>query len=305
MGAAWGVAMEIPPNCSGMFVFVMLGLSRDVSSSICISALQGAHDLSHRIREQFQRVRRGALVRLCSVRNCGATTTQLNGLCNKHKSARRRNGHELQRAIGLKTIRLYANKVAPFVTADDMPAMVAALETVKRHADEYVITHTNPRHRSRNAQGQPYTRRDRVEYAARQELAQSLGNLRDIRLAVILVTGMVVIQELVPTLIASDDAFRFQVARAVRRAGKPVKGSSPVPTRTGVMAEAGQRMHEALGRVTLRLAREVARQDDREHAERMRERDAMEAERETAAANRNRDDDWYIDMNGKPQRRGA
>jgi ketosteroid isomerase-like protein len=261
--------------------------------------------LSHRIREQFQAVRRGELVRLCAVRNCGATTTQLNGLCNKHKSARRRNGHELQRAIGLKTIRRYANKVYPFLVAGDMETMVAALETVKRHAGDYVATHTDPQHRSRNAQGQPYTRRERVEFAARRELVESLGNIRDVRLAVILITGMVVIQELVPSLIASDDAFRFQVARAVRRAGKPVKGSSPVPTRAGVMVEAGQRMHEALGRVTFRLAHEVARQDEREFAVKMAERDAMEAEREAAAAKRNPDDDFYIDMNGKVQRRGA
>ena len=98
-------------------------------------------------------------MRLCSaVRNCGATTAQLNGLCNRHKSARRRNGHELQRAIRLPRIRLYANKVYPFLAEGDMDAMVAGLETVKRQAEDYVATQTDPQHRSTNAQGQPYTR---------------------------------------------------------------------------------------------------------------------------------------------------
>ena len=258
--------------------------------------------MSQRIREQFQAVRRGQLVRLCSVRNCGATTTQLNGLCNKHKSARFRNGHELQQAIGLATVRVYANKVYPFLIDGDFETVVAGLETVKRQADDYLMTHLDPQHRSSNAQGQPYTRRQRVEYAARHELAESLGNLRDLGLGVILVTGMVVIQEMTPTLIASDDSFRFQVARAVRRAGRPVKGSSPVPTRTGVMVEAGQRMHEALGRVALRLARKVKLQDDGEFAQKMVEREAMEAEREIALAARNPADDFYIDLEtGKPK----
>jgi hypothetical protein len=217
----------------------------------------------------------------------------------------------LQRAIGLKRIRHYANKVAAFVTDGDMDAMVAALETVKRHADDYVMTHTDPQHRSVNAQGKPYARRERVEYAARQELAHSLGNIRDIRIAVILVTGLVVIQEIVPSLIASDDAFRFQIARAVRRAGRPLqRGSrSPRPTRGGAMVEAGRRMHEALGRWTLRLARSVQQQEDREHAERMIERAeierAYEERQHSAQARKNNDDDFYIDMNGKVQRRGA
>jgi hypothetical protein len=262
--------------------------------------------VSHRIREQFQRVRRGEIVRLCSVRNCGATTMQLNGLCNRHKAQRRRNGHELQQAIGLTRVRHYANKVFPFVIEGDMEAMVAGLETVKRQADDYLITHLDPQHRSTNAQGQPYTTRDRVQYAARAELADSLGNIRDLRLAVILVTGMVVIQEIEPSFILSDDSFLFQIARAVRRAGKPRRDRAPMPTRKGVMVEAGRKMHEALGRVTGRLAREVARKDYQEHAQKMRERDAEEAAWAAAEAVRAaRGPEFYIDMNGKVQWKGA
>jgi hypothetical protein len=176
-----------------------------------------------------------------------------------------------------------------------------------------VITHTDPQHRSTNAQGQPYTRSDRVEYAARRELANTLGNLRDVRIAVKLVVGLTVIQEIEPSLIASDDSFLFQIARAVRRAGRPLQrgAKDPVPTRKGVMVEAGQRIHEAVGRVTLRLAREVQQQEEREHAERMIERDETErahearAVRDAMARQQNNDDDFYIGMNGKVQRRGA
>jgi hypothetical protein len=122
---------------------------------------------------------------------------------------------------------------------------------VKRQAYDFAMTHTDPQHRSTNAQGQPYTRRDRVEYAARQELAKTLGNLRDDRIAVKLVVGLTVMQEIEPSLIKSDDAFLFQIARAVRRAGRPLQRGTkdPVPTRTGVMVEVGRRIHEAVGRV--------------------------------------------------------
>jgi hypothetical protein len=240
--------------------------------------------VSHRIREQFVRARRGELKRLCSVLGCGTVTTRLNGLCHRHNNLRVRSGHETQRPITLPRIRFYASKAAEFVTKEDVAGMVAALETVKRHADDFVVTHTDPQHRSRNAFGQPYTRRERVEYAARRELADTLGNVRDMGIAVYLVVGLVVIQEVEPSLIASDDAFLFQIARAVRRAGRPMQrgARNPVPTRAGVMVEAGRRIHEALGRVTLRLAREVQQQDEREHATRMIQRDEDEA-REAAA----------------------
>jgi hypothetical protein len=269
--------------------------------------------VSYRIREQFQQQRRGELKRLCSVRGCGTVTTRLDGLCYRHKGLRVRNGHETQHAIGLPRIRHYANKVATIITDGDISAMVAAIETVKRQADDFLMTRTDPQHRSTNAFGQPYTRRERVEYAARRELANAIGNLRDVRIAVKLVVGLTVIQEIEPSLIKSDDAFLFQIARAVRRAGKPLpRGSrSLVPTRAGVMVEAGRRIHEATGRWTLRLARSVQQQEDREHAERMIERDEIErdheerAVRDGMARQQNNDDDFYIDMNGKVQRKGA
>jgi hypothetical protein len=266
--------------------------------------------MSDRIREQFQQQRRGELKRLCSVRGCGTVTIRLDGLCYRHKGLRVRNGHAEQHAISFPQIRHYARKASEFVTVEDISAMVAALETVKRQADEFVMTHTDPQHRSTNAFGQPYTRREKVEYAARRELADSLGNIRDMGAAVYLVAGLTVIQEIEPSLIKSDDAFLFQIARAARRAGKPLQrgARSPVPTRAGVMVEAGRRIHEAIGRWTLRLARSVQQQDEREHAERMIERDEIERayeERAAAAAPKNRDDDFYIDMNGKIQRRGA
>jgi hypothetical protein len=275
--------------------------------------------VSYRIREQFQQQRRGELKRLCSVLGCGTVTIRLDGLCYRHKGLRVRNGHETQHAIGLPRIRHYANKVATIITDGDISAMVAAIETVKRQADDFLMTHTDPQHRSTNAFGQPYTRRERVEYAARRELANAIGNLRDVRIAVKLVVGLTVIQEIEPSLIKSDDAFLFQIARAVRRSGRPMKGAErqsrgakdPVPTRAGVMVEVGRRIHEAVGRVTLRLAREVQKQDEREHAERMIERDEIErayeerAVRDRMVRQQNNDDDFYIDMNGKVQRRGA
>jgi hypothetical protein len=52
-----------------------------------------------------------------------------------------------------------------------------------------------------------------------------------------------------------------------------------VPTRAGVMVEAGRKIHEAVAPVTMRLAREVLRQEEREHAERLQERDDIEAAR--------------------------
>jgi hypothetical protein len=265
--------------------------------------------MSNRIREQFQQQRRGELKRLCSVRGCGTVTIRLDGLCYRHKGLRVRNGHELQSAIGLKRIRHYAGKASAFVAEGDIAMMVEAIETVKRRADDFVATHNDPQHRSTNAFGQPYTRREKVEYAARRELANSLGNLRDTRVAMILVAGLTVLQEVEPSLIVSDDAFLHQIARAVRRAGKPLQrgAKDPVPTRKGVMVEAGRQIHEAVGRVTLRLARQVRQQEDREHAERMIERDEIERayEERAAAGPKNRDDDFYIDMNGKIQRRGA
>ena len=104
--------------------------------------------------------------------------------------------------------------------------------------------------------------------------------------AVYLVAGLSVIQEIEPSLIKSDDAFLFQIARAVRRAGKPLErgARSPVPTRAGVMVEAGRRIHEAVARVTLRLAREVRLQDEREHAQEMLQRDAEDAARAVETA---------------------
>lgn len=269
--------------------------------------------VSQRIREQFVRQRRGELKRLCSVLGCGTVTIRLDGLCYRHKGLRARNGHETQHAIGLPRIRHYADKVATIITDGDISAMVAAIETVKRQADDFLMTHTDPQHRSTNAFGQPYTRRERVEHAARRELANAIGNLRDVRIAVKLVVGLTVIQEIEPSLIKSDDAFLFQIARAVRRAGRPLQrgAKDPVPTRKGVMVEAGRRIHEAVGRVTLRLAREVQQQEEREHAERMIERDEIErahearAVRDAMARQQNNDDDFYIDMNGKVQRRGA
>jgi len=235
--------------------------------------------MSHRIREQFERARRGGWSRLCSVFRCESVTTRLDGLCYRHKGLRVRNGHETQRAIGLSRIRFYADKAAGFITEADINTMNAALEGVKRAAEDFIATHTDPQHRSRNASGQPYTRRERVEYAARQELAESLGNLRDVQMATKLTVGLTVMQEIEPSLIASDDAFLHQIARAVRRAGRPLRrGSrSPVPTRAGVMVEAGRRIYEAVAMVALRLAREVRLKDEREHAERMRQRDEDEA----------------------------
>jgi hypothetical protein len=206
---------------------------------------------------------------------------RLDGLCYRHKGLRVRNGHAEQHAISFPQIRHYARKAAEFVTEGDISAMVAALETVKRQAGDFAMTHTDPQHRSTNAFGQAYTRRDKVEYAARRELADSLGNIREMGVAVYLVVGLTVIQEVEPSLIKSDDAFLFQIARAVRRAGKPMQrgARNPVPTRAGVMVEAGRRIHEAVARVTLRLAREVLRQEEREHAERLQERDDIEAAR--------------------------
>jgi hypothetical protein len=265
--------------------------------------------VSQRIREQFARSRREGWRRPCSV--CGTATIRLDGLCYRHKSARVRNGHELQHAIKLPQIRFYADKVGEFITGDDISALVAAIETVKRQADDYLMTHLDPQHRSTNAQGQPYTTRDRVHYAARREIANAIGNLRDVRLAVKLVVGMTVLQEMAPELIKSDDAFLFQIARAVRRAGKPMARGvkNPVPTRKGVMVEAGRLVWEAVARVTMKLAREVRLRDQREHAAEMLQRDAYEAawaaKAETVRQQRNPDDDWFIDMNGKPQRRGA
>jgi hypothetical protein len=266
--------------------------------------------VSQRIREQFVRQRRGELKRLCSVLGCGTETIRLDGLCYRHKGLRVRNGHEEQHAIGLPRIRFYADKVGEFITGDDISALVTAIETVKRQADDYLTTHLDPQHRSKNAQGQSYTTRDRVHYAARREIANAIGNLRDVRLAVKLVVGMTVLQEMAPEFVKSDDAFLFQIARAVRRAGKPMaKGvKNPVPTRKGVMVEAGRLVWEAVARVTMKLAREVRVRDQREHAQKMLERDAEEAawaaKAETARP-RNTDDDFYIDMNGKVQRRGA
>jgi hypothetical protein len=126
-----------------------------------------------------------------------------------------------------------------------------------------------------------------------------------------LVVGMTVLQEMAPELIKSDDAFLFQIARSVRRAGRPMDRGvkNPVPTRQGVMVEAGRLVWEAVARVTMKLAREVQLRDQREHAQKMLERDAEEAawaaKAETVRQRRNPDDDWFIDMNGKPQRRGA
>jgi hypothetical protein len=276
-----------------------------------LSSERGRMAVSQRIREQFGRQQRGELKRLCSVLGCGTVTGRLNGLCPLHNNLRARNGHETQRPIGLPRIRHYADKVARFITDGDISALVAAIETVKRQADDFVMTHTDPQHRSTNAQGQPYTRRDRVEYAARRELANAIGNLRDVRIAVKLVVGLTVIQEIEPSLIKSDDAFLFQIARAVRRSGRPMQrgAKDPVPTRAGVMVEVGRRIHEAVARVTMRLAREVRLQDEREHAQEMLQRDADEAawQLSTAAKVRqqNNDDDFYIDMNGKVQRRRA
>jgi hypothetical protein len=75
------------------------------------------------------------------------------------------------------------------------------------------------------------------------------------------------------------------------------------------MVEVGRRIHEAVARVTMRLAREVRLQDEREHAQEMLQRDADEAAWELSEAakarQQNNDDDFYIDMNGKAQRRGA
>jgi hypothetical protein len=268
--------------------------------------------MSDRIREQFERARRGELKRLCSVLGCGTVTTRLDGLCYRHKGLRVRNGHEAQHAIKLPRIRFYADKVGGFITEEDISALVAAIETVKRQADDYLMTHLDPQHRSKNAQGQPYTTRDRVHYAARREIANAIGNLRDVRLAVKLVVGMTVLQEMAPELIKSDDAFLFQIARAVRRAGKPMaKGvKNPVPTRKGVMVEAGRLVWDAVARVTMKLAREVRVRDQREHAQKMLQRDAEEAawaaKTVEMARQRNPDDDWYIDAEtGKPMRRGA
>jgi hypothetical protein len=265
--------------------------------------------VSERIRAQFARSRREGWKRPCSV--CGTATIRLDGLCYRHKSARVRNGHELQHAIKLPQIRFYADKVGGFITGDDISALVAAIETVKQQADDYLMTHLDPQHRSKNAQGQPYTTRDRVHYAARREIANAIGNLRDVRLAVKLVVGMTVLQEMAPELIKSDDAFLFQIARAVRRAGKPMaKGvKNPVPTRKGVMVEAGRLVWEAVARVTMKLAREVRVRDQREHAQKMLERDAEEAAWAATAETvrqRNTDDDWFIDAEtGKPMRRGS
>jgi hypothetical protein len=263
--------------------------------------------MSERIREQFARSRREGWKRPCSV--CGTVTIRLDGLCYRHRGLRVRNGHEEQHAIGLPRIRFYADKVGGFITGDDISALVAAIETVKRQADDYLMTHLDPQHRSRNAQGQPYTTRDRVHYAARREIANAIGNLRDVRLAVKLVVGMTVLQEMAPELIKSDDAFLFQIARAVRRAGKPLERGvkNPVPTRKGVMVEAGRLVWEAVARVTMKLAREVKLRDQREHAQEMLEDEARERAVEARAVQqRNRDDDWYIDAEtGKPMRRGA
>jgi hypothetical protein len=267
--------------------------------------------VSERIKEQFARSRREGWKRPCSV--CGTMTIRLDGLCYRHKGLAVRNGHPEQHAISLKRIRFYADMVGAYgiITEGDISALVAAIETVKRQADDYLMTHLDPQHRSKNAQGQPYTTRDRVHYAARREIANAIGNLRDVRLAVKLVVGMTVLQEMAPELIKSDDAFLFQIARAVRRAGKPMaKGvKNPVPTRKGVMVEAGRSVWEAVARVTMKLAREVRVRDQREHAQKMLERDAEEAawaaKTIETARQRNTDDDFYIDKNGKVQRRGA
>ena len=253
------------------------------------------------------------------MRGCGTVTIRLDGLCYRHKGLRVRNGHETQHAIGLPRIRHYANKVATIITDGDISAMVAAIETVKRQADDFLMTHTDPQHRSTNAFGQPYTRRDRVEYAARRELANAIGNLRDVRIAVKLVVGLTVIQEIEPSLIKSDDAFLFQIARAVRRSGRPLQrgAKDPVPTRAGVMVEVGRLIHEAVARVTIRLAREkfVRLQDERgaRAGGGMLQRDADEAAWELSraaispAAGHN-DDDFTIDLElglRSRQRRGA
>ena len=93
-------------------------------------------------------------------------------------------------------------------------------------------------------------------------------------------------QEIEPSLIKSDDAFLFQIARAVRRAGRPLQRGTkdPVPTRAGVMVEAGRKIYEAVGMVTLRLSREVRLRDEREHADRMRQRDEDDQAHEAQAA---------------------
>jgi hypothetical protein len=125
-----------------------------------------------------------------------------------------------------------------------------------------------------------------------------------------LVVGMTVLQEMAPHVIKSDDAFLFQTARCIRRAGKPLQvgARNPVPTRKGVMPEAGRLVWEAVARVTMKLAREAVARDQREHAQELLQRDADEAAAAARAAQqqRNRDDDWFIDAEtGKPMRRGS
>jgi hypothetical protein len=95
---------------SGAFVFEWLGVSEDVSCFMHGCYVQRAQRIgeewrvSERIREQFQRSRREGWKRPCSV--CGTATIRLDGLCYRHKSARVRNGHELQHAIKIPQIRL-------------------------------------------------------------------------------------------------------------------------------------------------------------------------------------------------------
>jgi hypothetical protein len=237
---------------------------------------------SRRIQEQFRQQRRGELQRLCSVRGCGAVTGRLNGLCHTHNNLRVRNGHETQRPIRFATIRHFADAAGRYgiITDADVAEMVAAVEQVKRRADDFLMTHNDPAHRSRDAFGQPYRAAAKIEYAARREIADSIGNLPDTRVAVKLVVGLTIIQEIVADLIKSDEAFLFQIARAVRRGGKPLpRGArSPVPTRKGVMVEAGRQIWEATARVASRLAHEVRLRDEREYAEKMRLRAELEEE---------------------------
>lgn len=145
--------------------------------------------------------------RRCSVPGCTAPARGRGPHCETHRQRKRRNGHVDQHPVTKATLRPYVARVRKIVERDQTGQLAAAL-----HQLHDLIGARGRQIVADAASGRPGSKWERI---AAQEAAQVVADTDAIGCAATL-AALFLLRDEEPGHFASDEGFRFQLARAFR-----------------------------------------------------------------------------------------
>jgi hypothetical protein len=214
-------------------------------------------------------------MKLCSINGCGVSTAGYSPYCNNHKRAKERHGDPLQTGVEASELQMYRRRIATRAKtnkANPVFEMVTAnWKAAVAHSRAFFAKD------SPVGQGATYNRIDALTYDQLIKLSDQ-SEVSDI---FNVIAAMYLMQQETPHRFRSDDAFRFQMVRRVRRlseinagsffnpkTGKTVRVYRDLPPR--VTVRLGRVLVQVFGHLALRLA--MLEAADIEKAENEKER---------------------------------